>query len=327
MEIDKTIMHKAYKMALQGLENMIYMRNLMKVHPIVRCEINENTKMYNVLKRTGSPACTDGEKIYYSEEVTRDLFSKVKLYYYKRPDRYLDSEEEWNIEPDEESEVKSLDAYQLSREISTILYHEMNHAMYEHLKDEIIFKNKSEKFKGKMRIAHEIQANDGFCGTGFALMLTQQIKGVTNKRQYKTTIGFHKLKDIIEHLPDDAGENGEGQGKSSQQQMAEETGAYERVKEKAEQESNKESNEKIKEPGEQFGNKSSDQIAKEIYEKVRQENFKFGKNKLRGVIVSALSDRLMYDTDSERVMVSKSYKKIKVRTYSRPSKKQIIVME
>lgn len=315
-------MHDAYERAIKYTTSMPYARNLFKLHPLVRCERNQNTMMFMQLKTMGSPACTDGEKIYYSEEVTRDMFSRITLYSYntEQAREAKNREEYWKVEPTE-NEIESIDEWNLAEELKVILLHEMNHAMFEHLKDEITYEKKSDKFKGKMRIAHEIQANDGFCGTDFAMRLTQQIKGVTNKRQYKTTIGFHKLKDIIANLPDDAGQDGQGQGKSQQQKMAEASGAYQRIKDKVEEEmkEGKGGNEFSKE------NKNGDELAQEVSEKVRQDNFKFGKNKLRGVIVSALSDRLRYDTDSERVMVSKSYKKIKVHTYSRPSKKTIVM--
>lgn len=281
---------------------------LLKLFPLEIADKNMNQDAYNILAQYGSPAMTDGKKVFFSPDITAKLFTENKFYRYQGDfeyDRYDRSveEENWKLQADTTRPVDIMHRG-LENEIQSILLHEYTHAYMGHSSLAEQFKDKGEDFQNRLSVAFEIQANDGVFGDMPWCKFAQQLKGVTNKRLHPETLGAHTLKEIMEKLKLTPNEkNGGGNSRRQQEgrkKLAQATGAME-----------------ADNPG---GNEVS--LEKSTQEDaITQEIFGGNLKNIKGIVAEALSTDLKYDPYTDKVIKAPAKKKIKEASYSRPSKK------
>lgn len=282
-------------------------KELMKLYPLEIADKTINQDAYIILAQYGSPAMTDGKKVFFAPDIMEKLLKENKFYEYNRCDFTWDNtlsfqEDNWKVGYDKNLEANIM--RELYREIKGILLHEYTHAFEEHSKIAYQYKDKPEQFQTKLQVAFEIQANDGIFGNCPWEDLTQQLKGVTNKRLHPETLGAHTLKDIMDKLKLNDNEK-QGGGNSSRQQegrekLAKQTGASEALKE--------------------CGNGYSLERSVNT-ETILQELFGDNLKSVKNIVAEALSSDLKYDVNADRIIKAPIKKKVKEASYSRPSKK------
>ena len=202
-ELKEEYIAKCVGKALEKINASIFGKRLLSQYPAITVSPTYYADEYRVLRKYGSPACTDGKKVYISTEIMRDLLDmEYKEWDFSSLHGARSYEEYWEklkTQDDKPIHLTS-DNADITGEIEDIILHELTHAMNEHTKLQRRAVKYSDEYQQKLAIAAELQANDGIIGRKYASNYTQQHPGVTNKRKHPECIGYHTLRDFMEHI-------------------------------------------------------------------------------------------------------------------------------
>ena len=125
--------------AISRLRQTIYGSYLLEKYPLCRTSPKSYPEANAVLRKAGSPAMTDGKKVYVDEEILADMlvqdYPGIQL-----PRGWQDVEDLWTKSTLVNSNKYSmrvgddLDASDATSEIMDIILHELTHAANEHCK-------------------------------------------------------------------------------------------------------------------------------------------------------------------------------------------------
>lgn len=339
-ELDENYIARCVEKALRKINASIFGRRLLSQYPAITVSPTYYADEYRVLKKYGSPACTDGKKIYISTEIMRDLLNmEYKEWDFASVHGARTYEEYWDklkTRDDKPIHLTS-DNADIVSEIEDIILHELTHAMNEHTKLQRRAARYSEEYQQKLAIAAELQANDGIMGRNYADNYTQQHPGVTNKRKHRECVGYHTLREFMEHIEFTPQEQMEIAMKKilksarASQEMAETSGAMQQIEREIAQEDAKD---KEKSEGAMrgtsegnvgegaagtIGKGNSDAMTSD--EKLTAEMKIEGLRNIKRLILATISDELKYDAATDSVIYNKVRKRVAHKSYARPSKR------
>lgn len=235
--ITQELYESMIRAAVGQLQRTAYGKFLLERFPLRITSDTYYAKENEVLKQTGSPACTDGIEVYVSPLTTAAFFESMEFHEWK---------DDWNKRGDQrwllntKDEKHKLTRAERTSEILDIILHEYTHAINQHAKLQRAAAKKSKDYQQRLAVACEIQANDGLIGRTYTDNYSQQPYGVTNKRQHPEVIGEHTLAGILRKLemPESfQTSSSAAQSSSAMEKMMETTGAKQKWDKELEQES------------------------------------------------------------------------------------------
>ena len=312
---------KAINAALEDLNAKIFTKRLLEMYPAITVSPTFHADEFKVLKKYGSPACTDGKNVFISVETTRDILTK-DFYEWDASSmhRITAKDDYWRDLKVSEKEYHLHRGSEIVNEIRDIILHELTHAMNEHTKLQRKAAKLSDEYQQKLAIACELQANDGIAGRTYATNYTQQLAGVTNKYKHRECIGYHTLRDFIDHVELTEQEKQNTAMKKllksarASQEMAEATGAAEKIDAEIEKE---EAGKGGKFREEELTEKERETSDDKLTAQLKRE----GLQNIKKLILATISDELKYDAATDSVIYNKVRKRISHKTYARPSKR------
>ena len=340
-ELDEKYVAKCIDVAIDKINDSIFGRRLLQQYPAIKVSPTYYADEYCVLKKYGSPACTDGKKVYISAETMRDILSmEYKEWDYASVHCAKTYEEYWGklAMTDRTLKLTPANGSTVVQEVRDIILHELTHAMNEHTKLQRRAARYSDEYQQKLAIAAELQANDGIIGANYADNFTQQHPGVTNKRKHRECIGYHTLREFMEHIEFTPQEQMEIAMKKilksarASQEMAETSGAMQQIEQEIAQEDAKE---KEKAEGAMRGTgegdagegaagtigKGGNSDAMTSDDKLTAEMKIEGLRNIKRLILATISDELKYDAATDSVIYNKVRKRVAHKSYARPSKR------
>ena len=316
------------KRAVEIIGSMTYGKFLLEQFPVYLTSASSYPEENAVLKRYGSPACTDGKAIYVSAETTAKFFDTIEFNEWDMSHVTWSTniEDMWGVVQPDKSLKHEMTGQERLNEIVDILLHEFTHAVNEHPKLQRAARTNSKEYKQRLAVACEIQANDGIMGHTYERNYTQQPTGVTNKRQHPETIGVHTLDAIMKKLvlppENDMQQQSAGSSMDAQQDMMEATGEAQRVDREIEME-RKEKPGDENEEGRSAHTLGGSDTTKTTDQKVTGEMEKVGMDNVKKLVLAALTDELKYDPTTQSVILNKVIRKVKKRTYSRINRRAV----
>ena len=326
LQLDNNDMRAIVRYAVERIKNDMFGQYLLERFPVRLTSGTEYPQVNAILKQHGSPACTDGKEVYVEPTILRDLLTREYHDLDLSDPNIRTMEEAWRapIKEDRPRYINSMD--DCVDETRDILLHELTHAFNEHTKLRIAADKESETYKKRLDIACELQANDGICGKHYSQDLCQQNKGVTNKRLHPETIGKHTLKGLMDAIELNEQEQQQVAMATAKamlrEAVAKATGEYDKIKRQVqeEQENNSKGREEA-DAGSGGAMPSSDAMDATSDDKLVNELKKLGLDKVKELILSALSDELRYDATTNSVIFDRVSKRRSHATYSRPSRR------
>ena len=325
--------------AISRLRQTIYGSYLLEKYPLCRTSPKSYPEANAVLRKAGSPAMTDGKKVYVDEEILADMlvqdYPGIQL-----PRGWQDVEDLWTkstlVEFNKQSmrSGDDLDASDATSEIMDIILHELTHAANEHCKLSATAEARgaSPEYMAKLAIACELQANDGIMGRSYWRNILQRQDGVTNKRLHPETAGCHTLSEFMDKIELNEKEKQQAQSKATAQdmnntvRMAKATGEYKEQLARAKGQATgdeKPDDDKIT-SGSNPNTVGDGETKETTTEKVSAELEKVGIAEIKKLLLEALSDQLRYDPTTDSVFFDDIVKRVPRRTYARPSRRQTI---
>jgi len=319
---------KYIERVLERLNERTIGKYLLERFPARITDKHHYTMQNDVLEQTGSPACTDGKNVYISAKTMKKILElPMKRYNIGEARARVGANYDFDYEQHWKTGLTDrdwdLDSGDIMNEIMDIILHELTHAFNEHSKLRVAARKKSKQYQQKLQVACEIQANDGIMGRHYALNPTQQLRGVTNKRVHPETIGAHTLDAIMAKLKIN---NQDGQGSSAQQsgeamdRMMKATGQDEKYEREIEQEQaekkdgeGKPKDYEAKSMGEGEEESTDNKLVDELVHK--------GIKQVKELLLASLTNELKYDANADCVIYNDVKKRVRQKTYARPSKR------
>ena len=327
-ELKEEYIAKCVGKALEKINASIFGKRLLSQYPAITVSPTYYADEYRVLRKYGSPACTDGKKVYISTEIMRGLLDmEYKEWDFSSIHGARSYEEYWEklkTQDDKPIHLTS-DNADITGEIEDIILHELTHAMNEHTKLQRRAVKYSDEYQQKLAIAAELQANDGIIGRKYASNYTQQHPGVTNKRKHPECIGYHTLRDFMEHIEFTPQEQMEAAMKKilksarASQEMAKASGAMQQIEQEIAQEDAKNKSGEEKEAAGTIGKGESENKTSD--EKITASMKAEGLRNIKQLILATISDELKYDAATDSVIYNKVRKRVAHKSYARPSKR------
>lgn len=309
--------------ALQEIEETVFGKKLLQLFPAITVTQEYHAAEYNILKKHGSPACADGDSVYISTEILCAMLNEeFKQWNLASVFCAKSREDEWRMRQTIDKPHYLAQDYGVTviREIRDIILHELTHNLNEHTKLRRRYAKSSNEYQQKLAIACELQANDGILGENYAGNFTQQLEGVTNKYKHPECIGYHTLREFMEHLKLTPQERALGamnkaiQQAQASQELAEATGAMQKIDREIEAEkATGEHNVPCNGIGTQQDATSDEKLAGELK--------KEGLQNVKQLILATLSDKLKYDPTTDSVIYNQVRKRTLHKTYARPSRR------
>ena len=330
---------EALDRAISQLRQTIYGSYLLEKYPLCRTTPKVYPEANAVLREVGSPAMTDGKKVYVDEEILANML--VQDYPgLEIPRDWRDAEDIWtNGKLREDNKVHmrigdALDVGYAADEIKDIILHELTHAANEHSKLSATAEARgaSAEYMAKLSVACELQANDGIMGRSYCRNILQRQDGVTNKRLHPETAGCHTLREFMDKLELNEKEKEQAQSKATAQamnntvRMAKATGEYKQqlAEAKAKASGGKNPGDGKTMPGGSPTISDEAETNETATQKITAELSKAGAAEIKKLLLEALSDQLRYDPTTDSVFFDDIVRRVPRRTYARPSRRQTI---
>ena len=313
--------------ATRYIKHDMFGQYLLERFPVRITSKTEYPQVNAVLKQYGSPACTDGKEVYVEPTILRDILKREYHDLDLSDPSIMTMEDAWRAPIKEDSPHYINSINECVGETRDLLLHELTHAFNEHTKLRIAASKESETYKKRLDIACELQANDGICGRHYSQDLCQQAEGVTNKRLHPETIGKHTLKGLMDAIELNEQEQQQVAMATAKamlrEAVAKATGQYEKMEQQVREEQEAEQSEGHEKSEAGCGGMLPSSEAEDATsdDKLVRELKKLGMDKVKELILSALSDELRYDATTNSVIFDRVTKRRSHATYARPSRR------
>lgn len=326
MQLSERKVDEIIDAAIERIQNDTFGNYLLERFPVRKTSATVYPDVNAVLKKHGSPACTDDKEVYVEPTIMRELLERRYPILDSRDVNATCREDMWRAKLSDEDSTSLTDCSQMVYEVQDVLLHELTHAFNEHTKRRIAMRNAREEDKTRFDIACELQANDGICGRTYEHNMLQRNKGVTNKRLHPETIGKHTFKGIYNAIKlNEQEQQGIAMAKlqaAAREALSKATGQYDAMLQEVKENESKDKNDGEKKPGcSPTAKRDDDKDEQTSDDKLVGELKKRGLNNIKELILSALSDELRYDTTTDSVIFDRVVKRKSYATYARPSRR------